>query len=115
MRDPATVALVLVEVERAGIDAVPLPRLAGAVREDVAKMAAAPRARDLDPVHAETDVIVKLHVGSIRRLSEARPSGPRVELCLGGEQLGATAGANIRAFALLVEVLSGERALGSPA
>src|SRR5581483_7752911 len=112
MRRPATVALVLVEVERAGIDAVPLPRLARAIREDVAEMAAAPRARDLDPVHAVTEVIVKLDVGAVCGLSEARPSGPRVKLRIGGEQLSATAGASVCALSLLVEVLSGERALG---
>ena len=47
------------------------------------------------------------------RLVEARPSGARVELRVGLEQLRAAPGAQIRAVVLHVDVLTGERTLGA--
>src|SRR3984885_12534519 len=106
-------ALVLLELERAGVDAVPLPGLAGAVGEHVTEVAAASGAVDLDPMHPVAEIVDEVDVGPVRRLGEARPAGPRVELRLGGKQLGAATGAAIRTGPLLVEVPPGEGPFGA--
>ncbi len=66
----------------------------------------------LDPVHAVAEIVVQLYVGAIRRLGEAGPAGPGLELRLRGEKLGAAPGATVRPVTLLVDVLAGERSLG---
>src|SRR2546423_8646107 len=91
VRPPRTCRLLLVELERAGVDAVALPGAAGTVGEHVTQMSAARRAGHLDPVHSEAVVVMQLDVGPVRRLGEARPAGARFELGLGGEQLGSAA------------------------
>src|ERR1700733_9897824 len=78
-------------------------------------MAATRGAVDLDPMHPVAEIVDQLDVGPVRRLGEARPPRARVELRLGGEQLGAAAGTAIRSVRLLVEIGAGERALGSMA
>src|SRR6185437_7926549 len=83
--------LVLVQLERAGVDAVTLARRARTVREHVAEMPATSGAGHLDPVHAVAAVVVKLDVRPVGRLGEAGPTGTGIELRLGREQLGATA------------------------
>src|SRR6478752_2346762 len=79
----------------------------------MAEVATTAGAVHLDAVHAVAVVVEQLDVGPVRRLGKARPTRAGVELGLGGEELGATAGTAIRAAALLVEVLPGERPLGS--
>src|ERR1700733_4727490 len=106
-------ALVLLELERAGVDAVTLPGLAGAVGEHVTEVAAASGAVDLDPMHPVAEIVDEVDIGPVRRLGEARPAGPRVELRLGGKQLGAAAGAAIGTGPLLVEVPPGEGPFGA--
>ena len=101
------------QFERAGVDAVALPGRAGAVREDVAEMAAAGGAHHLGAHHAVARVGLGDRRSRGRRLDEARPAGAGVELRVGAEELGAAAGAAVDAGVLRVDVLAGERALGA--
>jgi hypothetical protein len=100
-----------VELQSAGVDAVPLARRRGAVVEDVAEVATATFAQDLGAGHAETRILPELDVLRHRGLVEARPAGAGVELRPGGEQLRAAARASVGAVVLDVDVLAGERPL----
>ena len=72
--------LVLREVERGGVDAEALPgRLARAVIENVAEMAATGGAEDFGAPHAETRVLVELDVPGDGAV-ETRPAAIAVEL-----------------------------------
>src|SRR3954454_175105 len=105
--------LLRLERQGAAVDAVALPVLARAVVEDVAQMGVAVPADDLGPPHEATVVGSQLDVLEIGGLGEARPAGARVELGVGGEQLGAAADAAVHARGLLVDIGAGEGALGA--
>ena len=105
--------LLLVELQRARVDAVTLARVARTVREHVAKMPSAGGTVHLDAVHAVAEIVKQLDVGAIRRLGEAGPASARLELRLRGEKLCAAPGATVRPVTLLVDVLAGECPLGS--
>src|SRR6266487_962879 len=100
------------EGQRAGVDAVALPGLGGPVVEDVAQMATAVAADDLGAAHEQAVVRPQLDRLGDRGLVEAGPPGARVELGVGAEQLAAAAGAAVEAVGVVVDVLTGERALG---
>ena len=101
------------ELERAGVDAVPLPAGAGAVREDVAEVAAAGGAGDLGADHPVARVDVCVDALERCRLDEARPARAGVELGIGAEQLRPAARAAVDAGRLRIGVGAGERPLGS--
>src|SRR5262249_41931520 len=61
--------------------------------------------------HEVRSVLTGLDRLGEHRVGEARPSGAGVELRVGAEQRAAAAGAAVRAVALLVDVLPGERGL----
>src|SRR5437588_2736545 len=75
-------------------------------------MAAAAPAQDLGPSHPEAAVLAQLDVLRHRRLVEARPAGPGLELRVRAEQLGAAGRAAVHAVVLDVDVFAGEGALG---
>ena len=101
-----SVRLVLVERQRARVDAVALAGRARPVGEHVPEVPATGGTGDLDAVHSVAVVGVELHVGAVRRLGEARPAGAGIELRVRGEQLGAAPGTAIGAVTLLVHVLA---------
>ena len=73
-----------VELERARVDAVAqAARVARAVVEDVAEVAAAAAADDLGAAHEQRVVRARLDRGGDGRLGEARPAGAGVELGVG--------------------------------
>src|SRR5581483_376330 len=84
---------------------------ARAVVEDVAQVRAAARAVDLGPAHSVARVLLGLDGARRRRLPEARPARPRVELLTGREELRAARGAEILARLVVVPVAPGEGAL----
>src|SRR6476619_5831477 len=101
------------EVEGAGIDAVPLPGRTGAVREDVPEMAAAGGTGDLGANHPVARIVMRVDALERHRLDEARPTRARVELRVGPEQLRPAAGAAVHAGRLRVGIRAGEGALGA--
>src|SRR4051812_48323172 len=103
----------LLQVERAGVDAVALAGRPGAVREHVPQVAAAGAARHLGADHAVAAVLVHLDVRVLPRLGEAGPARAGLELGVGAEQLGAAAGTAVCPVVLHVHVLAGERPLGA--
>ena len=76
-------------------------------------MPAAVLAEHFGAPHEQAAVLAHLDVLGHRRLVEARPSGARIELGVGAEQLRAAARAPVRAVLLDVDVLTGERPLGA--
>src|SRR4029077_4409547 len=100
------------EGQRAGVDAVTLPGRGGPVVENVAQVATAATADDLGAPHEQAVVRPQLDRLGDRGLVEARPPGARVELRVGAEQLAAAAGAPVEAVGVIVDVLTGEGALG---
>src|SRR5215471_9114567 len=100
------------EGQRAGVDAVPVPGLGGPVVEDVAQVTAAATADDLGTVHEQAVVRPQLDRLGDRGLGEAGPAGARIELGVRAEQLAAAAGAPVETVLVVVDVLTGERALG---
>src|SRR5581483_5459306 len=89
-----------VELERTGVHAVALAGRCGAVREEMAEMAAAAAAQHLGADHAVAVVLDQLDVGVRGRLVEARPAGAGLELGVRAEELGAAARAAVRAVLL---------------
>src|SRR5262249_39991075 len=71
------------------------------------------RAADLGPVHEPGAIVVLAHRTLLDRRKEARPTGSRVELGVGGEERRAAAHAIEHAFALLVVERVRERPLGA--
>ena len=103
------------QVQSARVDAV---AQAGGVRtvvEHVSEVASAAAAQDLGPPHPEAAVLANLDVLRDGRLVEAGPAGAGIELGVGAEQLGATAGAVVHPVVLDVHVLARERPLGAVA
>jgi hypothetical protein len=58
----------------------------GTIIEEMAKVAAAPGARDLDSAHAEAEILLKLDGSPSDWLEEAGPASARVVLRFGTEQ-----------------------------
>ena len=67
----------------------------------------------LGTLHPHTEVIVQFNVLQIHRIGEARPSRARIELGIGGEQLGSANGATVYAILVTVPISSRERCLGT--
>src|SRR4051812_39862840 len=84
--------LLLLEAQRAAVDAEALPVRPGPVVEHVAQVPAARRAHDLGALHEQAVVRAQLDGRGHGGLREARPAGPRVELRVAREQLGVAAG-----------------------
>src|SRR5262245_1948542 len=116
LRRPAVVLLPAcrrgLEGQRAGVDAVALPGRGRPVVEDVAQVATAAAADHLGAAHEQAVVRPQLDRLGDRGLVEARPPGARVELGVRAEQLAAAAGAPVEAVGVVVDVLTGEGALG---
>ena len=107
-------SLLFVERQGAAVDAVALAaRVGRAVVEDVAEVGVAGLADDLGAPHEQAVVGPQFDVLEVGRLGEARPAGARVELGVGGEELGAAADAAVHALRLLVDVGAGEGTLGA--
>src|SRR4051794_3174951 len=109
----ARFSALLDELERRAVHAIPKAGRVRAVGEDVAEVGAAVRAAGLGPDHP---------VGRVRRFLdrllvdgcvEARPTGARLELGVGGEQRLTTTHTGVRAVVVAVPILTGERSLGS--
>src|ERR671931_1644036 len=81
------------ELQRAGVDAVPEARGGRAILEHVAQVTPAPLAGDLGSDHPPAAVGVQLHVLSVHGLGEAGPPRARIELGVRTEQLRPAAGA----------------------
>src|SRR5262245_63747531 len=79
----------------------------------MAKVAAAPGARDLDSAHAEAEILVKLDGSPSDRLEEAGPAGARVVLRLGTEQFRSARRAAIGPAILRERVLAAEGSLSA--
>jgi two-component system, NarL family, response regulator LiaR len=106
--------LLLIQRQRAAVDAVALAALvSGAVVEDVPEVGVAVFADDLRTAHEEAVVGPQLDVLEVGRLGEAGPAGARVELGVGGEELGAATDAAVHPLRLLVDVGAGEGPLGA--
>ena len=103
----------LLELERRRVDAVALAGGGRAVGKDVTEVRVAALAHDLDALHPEAHVALERQVLLGDGVPEARPSGPRVVLFVGAEELGAAADACVRTRVFLVVVLAGERPLGA--
>src|SRR5947209_5020694 len=100
------------ELQRSRIDAVAQARRSGAVRENVAQMAAAFGAEHLGADHAVADVPLFVDMAVDGGLGEARPAAAGIELGIGLEQHVAAAGAHISAGAVVVLIFAGEGTLG---
>src|SRR3954452_16394471 len=109
LRLAANRQLILLQIERAAVDAVAQPRRVRSVRENVPEVAAAVGAADLGADHAVRAVGVGLDVGCYGWLVEARPAGARVELRVRAEHGCAAPGAVVGAIFLDIPVLAGER------
>ena len=96
------------ECQSRPVRAVAFARGLRAVGKDVAQMAAAAAAVDLDAPHAQRAVFLRSHRPLDRR-EEARPPAPALELRVGREQRLPAAGAHERACAVLVEQGAGAR------
>src|SRR5690349_18681157 len=97
---PSLPSVFLLQGQRAAVDAEALPAFVRrAVVEDVAEVGVAGFADDLGAAHEEAVVGPQLDVLEVRRLGEAGPAGARVELGVGGEQLGAAADAAVHPLA----------------
>src|SRR5947209_6055798 len=105
---PSPLLRLLVEVDGAGVDAVPQAGRRRTVGEDVAEVAAAPAARHLGPEHPIAPVLVLLDLALGERPGEARPAAAGVELRVRGEELLPAAGASIHAGVLRVPIPAGE-------
>src|SRR4030067_953613 len=68
------------EVQRKGVDAIPLAGLSGAVIENVPQVRAAVLARHLDSVHPAGMVISRCDALVYHRPVKGRPARPRIEL-----------------------------------
>src|SRR5690606_34309423 len=100
--------------QRDAVDAVPLVG-GGRVSltlEDMAQVRAAAGAAHLRAHHAVRAVLHQLHRVGVLRVVEGRPSAVRLELGLGGEQLGTAGAAGVDALGLGVGVLPREGGLG---
>ena len=70
------------EFQRRRIQAVSLSGRRRAIGKDMALMAAASRAADLDPAHAVAGVLDLVEMVFIERRIERRPAGARIEFML---------------------------------
>ena len=101
------------EGERGGVDAVAQAGGAGTVGEDVAEMAAAAGAGDLDAPHAEAQVLVLLDGFGVGGNHEAGPAAAGVELGAAQKEQRAAAGAVVVAGLVILGERAGEGALGA--
>ena len=85
----------------------------GAVVEDVAEMRAAPRASNFGTLFSDAVVRFFIHILAMQYLKEAWPTGPRIELVLGAEQVQTARRARIYSGCVIVRKLSGVCAFGS--
>src|SRR5262249_19472345 len=104
-------SLLVLEVQRSGVDAVAKSGGRRTVFEHVPEMAAAAAARYLDAHHAVAPVGVLLDLRAFRRPGEAGPSTSRVDLLARLKEHLAAARAAIGALAMMIPVLAGEGAL----
>jgi len=79
----------------------------------MAEMSAAGGARHLGAPHEQAAVLVQLHVGTVDRVGEARPTGAGVELRVRGEQLGSTRRAAVHAVVVVVPIGVAKRRFGA--
>src|SRR4029079_10443691 len=100
------------EIHRYAIDAIAQSGGRGAVREDVAEMAAAAAAMALGADHA-IGTVVRFFDRARFRIVEARPAGAALELFLRLEQFLTAARAGESAGALLVVQRAASRPLGA--
>src|SRR5439155_1097464 len=98
--------LLLLQLKCSRIDAVTNARRRGAVREEVAQVAATVRAHDFGADHAVTRVRLLVDRVRVGRGVERRPAATRVVLRLGPEELRAAACAPVRAGLENVVVLT---------
>src|SRR4029077_14783579 len=96
------------ELHGSRVHAVAQPRRLRAVLEDVAEMAAAARADDLDPAHEPGVVDVLVDRLLVDGGPEARPARAGLELRVGAEELLAAAGAHVGALGVIVPGVAGE-------
>jgi len=101
------------EGERGRVDAVAQACGPGAVREDVAEMAAAAGAGDLDAAHTVTQVLVLIDGFGAGGDHEAGPAAARVELGAAHEEQRATCGAVVVAGFVIFSEEASEGALGA--
>ena len=94
------------------VDAVAQAGGRGAVREDVAEVAAAGGAGNLDPPHAVAHIFDLGDVLGHPRLPEARPAGARVEFFVRLEQRVPAADADVSSLVLACVVLARKGGLG---
>jgi len=111
-RTSASIGLPGVEPQGGGVDAVPESRRFRTVVKDVSQVRAAVRALDLDAPHEEAGVGDLLHPVLLHRRPEARPAGPRVELCPRGEEFVTADHARVHAVPVVVPILPREGPLG---
>jgi hypothetical protein len=71
-------------MQAGGVYAVALPGRSWAIVEDMAQMAAAAAAPDLDPVHAIAEILQRLNRSRFH-IGERGPAAARIELRLRGE------------------------------
>src|SRR3954453_6948877 len=105
--------ILLLQIQRATVDAVAQARRVRAVLEHMPEMAAAVATAHLGTNHPVRAVGVHLDVLGEGRLEEARPARARFELGVGAEQSCAATGAVVHAIFLDIPILAGERALGA--
>src|SRR5436853_4588134 len=98
--------LPLLEIQRSGVDAVPEPRRLRSVVEHVPQVRAAARADHLDAEELAPTLLGHVLLRDGRR--EAGPSGARVELGAGGEEIVAAADTLVDARVVRVPVGAGE-------
>src|SRR5262249_3667456 len=91
-----------VEHQRKAVHAIAQTGGPRSVVKHMTEMAAAAAAMHLGPRHSVGAVIGGPN-GILKRLIEARPARPALELCLGREQRQVAAGAGENAFAMLLQ------------
>ena len=106
-------ALLFVEAQGGGVDAIAHSGGVWAIGKDVAEMASAAGAGDLGSDHAVAAVCVLLDVVFGERIVKAGPAAMGVKLGLGRKELESAGGAEINSGSFGVSVLSGEGSLGA--
>jgi hypothetical protein len=105
--------LLLLEIQRSGIHAVPEPCRLGAIVEHVAQVTATTATDHLGPLHAQRTVRVFINSLFPKGLVKAWPAGAAVELGIAHEQLLPTGCTQVFAVFVVVPVLTGEGAFGA--
>src|SRR5262249_35619719 len=106
-----TTRISLLLLQRKRVDAVAQAGRRRAIREDVAEMAAAVRARHFGADHTVAGVAMLVDHLIVLGRGEAGPAAAGIELCARVEQRRTAAGADEGARALAVQKLTGERSL----